>query len=201
MVLVEGQNDRHFVYNLCQRLSFQPEFDVESEANIQKAIFRFATELKGNRTQPLGLIVDADFSAEARKSEIIREIKDEFPVTIRDFTDEGLVVKPENEQKFGIWIWPDNQKNGILEDLYLELVQDDDLLLKEANRVVENLPNIAPIRFKPQHKSKAIVHTWLAWQDNPGSPIGDSIKRSTINLERPVIQKFKTWLQNLYSND
>jgi hypothetical protein len=201
MILVEGDNDRYFLYNLCQRVDFQPTFKVEKEDSIQKTIYRFATELKGNRQQPLGLIVDADFDAENRKLELIEEIRNYYPITLEDFTEEGLIVKPANEEKFGIWIWPDNNENGILEDLYLMLVQDNDLLLNEAKRVVDNLPNIEPIRFKPQHKSKAIVHSWLAWQDNPGSPIGASIQRSVIDLNRPVIHKFKTWLQNLYSND
>ena len=147
------------------------------------------------------MVVDADEDLATRIEQIIKNTKPYFKIEMADFKDNGLIIKPKSEPKFGVWIWPDNQKNGILEDLYLDLVQDEDLLLEESKKVIENIKNIEPWRFKPQHKSKAIVHTWLAWQINPGSPIGSSLKRSTININRPVISNFKFWLQRLYSHD
>jgi hypothetical protein len=201
MILVEGENDQHFLYNLCQKVNFNPVFKVEKVGSLEKAIYRFATDLKGNRQQPLGLIVDADMNLEKRQSENIKEVGKYYTIQKKDFTKTGLIIQPALEQKFGVWIWPDNEKNGILEDLYLQLVQDGDLLLGEAKRVVGNLPNIEPIRFRPQHISKAIVHSWLAWQDNPGAPIGASLQRSNIDLSKPIIQNFKNWLKNLYTND
>lgn len=199
MILVEGNNDEHFIYNLCSRLNFSPVFKVKNCESIELLYKKLQAELDSDRTQPLGIIVDSDENIESRKSEIQKLVKPYYSLTSSDFTPYGLVFNPGNEPKFGVWIWPDNQKNGILEDLYLDLVQDHDALLEESKRVVENLKTIEPWRFKKQHKSKAIVHTWLAWQDNPGSPIGSSVQRTTIVINKPVIDNFKTWLTSLYA--
>jgi len=201
MLLVEGDNDLHFITNLCQKIDFKPFFKIESCKSIDALFSNLESKLDSNRNYPIGIVVDADGDIEKRKSKITEITKAFFKLNNSDFNESGLVIKPELEQKFGVWIWPNNKEEGILEDLFLQLVKDKDLLLEEAKRVVENLPEIEPIRFKPQHKSKAIVHSWLAWQDNPGSPIGASLQRSTMDLTKPIIQNFISWLKNLYKND
>lgn len=201
MILVEGDNDQHFIFNLCERLKFTPVFKVEKCEGDGGLFKKLKGELDSDRTRPLGIVVDADDNLASRIQEIITLTQPYFELQTSDFKQNGLVVKPKGEPKFGVWVWPDNQKNCILEDLFLELVQDKDLLLEESKKVVNHIKTIEPWRFKPQHKSKAIVHTWLAWQDKPGSPIGASLKRSNINLDRLVISNFTSWLSSLYSNN
>jgi hypothetical protein len=60
----------------------------------------------------------------------------------------------------------------MLEDFFssLSFVEADDLWA-HAQRVVQDLP-----RREFRHEVKANVHTWLAWQSNPGQPMGVSIK-------------------------
>lgn len=200
MLIVEGDDDLHFILNLCQKLGFQPEFEIKKAGSVDKAIKQFSLEIK-NRGYPIGLVVDANGNMSERKKQIISSLTKYHQVLEMDFKDKGLIVMPDLDPRFGIWLWPDCSSPGILEDLYLQIVQEEDQLLEEAHRVVDGIAAIEPFRFKPQYKSKAIVHTWLAWQDNPGSPLGASVKRSIINHSHPTIQNFKNWLTRLYSNN
>jgi len=38
--------------------------------------------------------------------------------------------------------------------------------------------------FIPNHKSKAVIHTYLAWQNEPGMPLGQAITARALNPEK-----------------
>jgi hypothetical protein len=50
------------------------------------------------------------------------------------------------------------------------------------------------------HRTKAIVHTWLSWQADPGTPMGFAITKKyfepTINA---TTELFVNWLRALFS--
>ncbi|HST61263.1 MAG TPA: DUF3226 domain-containing protein, partial [Longimicrobium sp.] len=52
-------------------------------------------------------------------------------------------------------------------------------------------------RFSPVHRSKALIHTWLAWQEQPGSPMGQAIGKRDLDAQAPQAQRFVAWLQRL----
>jgi hypothetical protein len=31
--------------------------------------------------------------------------------------------------------------------------------------------------FKPQHRNKAMMHTYFSWQDNPGRPLHSAVRK------------------------
>jgi hypothetical protein len=202
MLIVEGATDQHFILNLAlatkmAEKSFPEPTPLHSR---DKAIKRFISDLKSDRSEPLGLIIDADGSFDNTVTELVKKLPKTENVKPADF-NQGLIFSPPSEPRAGIWIWPDSSKTGILEDLFLELVSQEDPLLKEAHRVVDALPSIEPWRFKAQYRSKAVVHTWLAWQEKPGLPIGTSLNRSPMDLTHPTVSNFKSWLQRLYQHD
>lgn len=202
MLIVEGTTDQHFVLNLLEAIEMEKAGIPwpSKEGSKNEAIDKFLSELQTDRSQPIGLIVDADGDIEATISSLIKKLKKWVDVSPDQFKN-GLVFSPPFEPKAGIWIWPDCERSGILEDLFLDLVKPSDQLLEEAKKVVDRLPAIEPFRFPPQYKSKAIVHTWLAWQKKPGLPIGMSVKTSSMNLTHPTVSNFKSWLQRLYQHD
>ena len=53
--------------------------------------------------------------------------------------------------------------------------------------------------FKPTHKSKAEVHTYLALQDEPGNPMGLAITKKTLDPETKIAQTFINWIKKLYN--
>lgn len=69
---------------------------------------------------------------------------------------------------------PDNHGPGMLEDPLLSLIPSDDPLLAHTRAAVDTLPEQ---RFPEACRAKAHLHTYLAWQSDPGCPPGIAITR------------------------
>ncbi|MEX1363933.1 MAG: DUF3226 domain-containing protein [Nannocystaceae bacterium] len=53
-------------------------------------------------------------------------------------------------------------------------------------------------RFVDAHRSKAVVHTWLAWQRDPGTPLGHATTMRYLDPSRTPAPQFRTWLVDLF---
>jgi hypothetical protein len=91
---------------------------------------------------------------------------------------------------------PNNRPDGMLEDFCSEMIN------VEANATVEQCPTIAETSghtsFKSVHRSKAFVHTYLAWQDKPGRPLGQAITAQTLRNDTATAKAFVKWLTELF---
>ncbi len=93
---------------------------------------------------------------------------------------------------------PDNQLDGTLEDFLKLLVPEGDVLLPYAGQVLDNLPDT---RFTSPHRPKALMHTWLAWQNEPGKPYGQAINAKYLNTDLPMAKTFANWLRRTFFDD
>ena len=100
--------------------------------------------------------------------------------------------------RFGVWIMPNNQFSGMLEDFLIQLIPDDSQRLYELaqNCVSEAARHAAP--FKEVHKKKAEIHTWLAWQDEPGPQLHQAVHHRVLDPEKPESQSFVNWFRSLF---
>lgn len=92
---------------------------------------------------------------------------------------------------------PDNTIPGMLEHFVGFLVPSNDKLWKVAEDILEDVITLDP-RFPKQHKMKAQIHTWLAWQEEPGKPLGQSITKRYFDPSAPHAQQFINWLRELF---
>ena len=91
---------------------------------------------------------------------------------------------------------PDNQLPGKLEDFVARLVRSDDGLLPLAAEATKNIPqNIR--RFSEADLPKAIIHTWLAWQKDPGVRMGTALGNKYLDPQSPIAQTFVEWVRRL----
>ncbi|WP_367881111.1 DUF3226 domain-containing protein [uncultured Duncaniella sp.] len=51
------------------------------------------------------------------------------------------------------------------------------------------------------HREKARIHSWLAWQEIPGTPMGLAITKKYLSTEPPVCQAFIQWLNSLFNQE
>ena len=100
--------------------------------------------------------------------------------------------------RIGIWIMPDNQLNGTLEDFLKFLVPEGDPLLPYAEQTLDKLPYT---RFTSPRRPKALIHTWLAWQNEPGKPYGQAISAKYLNTDLPMAKTFANWLRRTFFDD
>jgi hypothetical protein len=53
--------------------------------------------------------------------------------------------------------------------------------------------------FKQVHLSKAIIHTYLAWCDEPGYPLGKAITARSLPPDKAIANQFTDWLIRLFT--
>ena len=92
---------------------------------------------------------------------------------------------------------PDNRATGILEDFLLFLVPSGSHLMEHVNTSISAIP-ASERRFRTIDEPKAVVHTWLAWQSEPGRPLGTAITARYLDPNVAQVDVFVTWLQELF---
>lgn len=95
---------------------------------------------------------------------------------------------------------PDNRLPGMLEHFIEFLVPPADRLMARAKSAVAEIP-IEDRAFIPAHQIKAEVHTWLAWQEQPGLPFGSAITARLLDGDCLAAQGFVAWLRRLFVDE
>lgn len=198
VLLLEGSDDCNIVKRFCESNGVKGSFGFCNCGNDSRVLAKLNALLKADeRPKVIGVIIDADNNIDARYQEVKNKVSEFYKKIPLNITNKGLVHSENKLPKLGIWIMPNNQNNGALEEFYLELATEIntdfiDNLIKQAKS--ENLTS-----FKPQHRTKAIMHTYFAWQDKPGAPLHSSINKIALNNNAYIAKTFKSWLTKLFS--
>lgn len=202
LLLVEGQEDKHVVWHFCRRHGIDNEalFDVEEAGGFERL-----REDLGQRPKfglhSVWVIVDADESCTDRW----RSLRDVFiklgyPSVPESPSIDGTVLPAIGSlARIGVWLMPDNESPGILEDFLARLIAEGDPLLLLAEKAVDSLP-AAERRFADVKRPKALIHTWLAWQAEPGAPLGQAITRRYLRTDHELPTRFLTWLRSMFES-
>lgn len=196
-LLVEGTDDLHVVSSLLKRHSFPEVFAIKEKGGIDEVLRVLPVQLKGSAVSAVGVMIDADQNLGARWQSV-RKIAESagFAAVPDNPPADGLVLVQASLPRFGAWLMPDNQIIGMLEDFVAKLIPENDTLWAHASATVEALGTNA--KFKSQHKCKAQIHTWLAWQEDPGTPMGLSITKKYLDAGSPNCGDFLLWLRRLF---
>ena len=152
--------------------------------------------------QRIGIVVDADVNLKSRWNSIVSILKKtgKYDCEAIELPQDGLILEPTDNTypKVGIWLMPDNNQNGMLEDFMTALATPDDALMKKSEDVLTEIETEGIQKYKPVHRSKAKIHTYLAWQDAPGRPMGQAITANILNADSELAVKFAEWLKKLF---
>ena len=111
----------------------------------------------------------------------------------------GLVLTNAENKKAGVWIMPDNNLNGMLEDFVSFLVPPQDQLLQIAHDTLGNIEQQQLHKYAAVHKSKAVIHSWLSWQEIPGTPMGLAITKKYLTTDGETCTRLIQWLNDLFN--
>ena len=93
---------------------------------------------------------------------------------------------------------PKNADNGYLEHFIENLIEKDDWVLSEAKDKVDELLTKDDCRFTEVKKQKAVIYSWLAWQESPGLPFSTAMKSKSLNAPAEMAQPFLNWIKNTF---
>jgi hypothetical protein len=199
VLLVEGDNDCHVVMALCKAHQVPETFGIYqcgSDVGVLKRLNALIS--RPDPPSAIGILLDADNSAKSRWDSIQSKLRN-YSYALPTHPDiYGTVSESDVEEpKLGFWIMPNNQNSGMLEDFCAELA--DPASLAVAREAVKQAVAMQATTFKEVHHSKAVIHTYLAWQDEPGYPLGKSITSQALRSRTEIAIKFTDWLKCLFA--
>jgi len=214
-LLVEGDSDKGFFGQVCQSLNLNPQIvvtpkDCQGRKNSKQDVFKqieiLIKDFDDGKLERLAIIIDADY----------RQVNsiDGYENTVKSVEDivkkAGFYLKNKNLNKIGglifehddgfkdlgLWIMPNNQDEGMLEDFIKCCVANgEQLLFSHAIKIVSELDKP---KFK-HRRTKAEVATWLAWQKVPGHGLYSTMTHSLIDETNPLFQELNNWLKHIFS--
>lgn len=192
-LLVEGNDDMHVIMALCQKFSITENFEIIDCKGIDKLFAQVPIRLKQSGFETLGIIIDADTGIKSRWSTLQSIFLKQVIILPDEIPNDGLILKT-NSLTIGVWIMPNNDLNGMLEDFISFLIPKEDKLLPVANQTLEAIEKEKLNKYIPAHKSKALIHSWLSWQEDPGTPMGLAITKKFLTTQEEICKKLISWL-------
>ncbi len=156
------------------------------------------TRLQSPRTTHLRIIIDADEDYIGAWKFIKTFCKDLISNLPERAPSEGFIGQfRERGILFGVWIMPNNQENGMFEDLLLAAFKPGKQPLKEHSKSFVVQGKELGAYYNPLHRSKAIINAWIALEE-PGKPLWREPVFNTFDLRSSSLQPFVTWFRKLY---
>jgi hypothetical protein len=196
-LVVEGEDDYHVLGALLRRHRLRDCCVVESQEGVDRVLGELDATIRFTASGKLGIIVDADIGVAARWQRIRDVLRAVDYTNVPDQPDPmGTVIAAEGIlPRFGAWMMPDNAAQGALEDFIAALIAPDDCLWPHAQETIRTLPER---RFGESAAPKALMHTWLAWQEEPRLPYGLAITKRYLDGDHDKAQALMAWVQRLF---
>ncbi len=201
VLIVEGTEDEHVIKHICGSRGLQELDRVTPYGGVDPLLEAVPTELRASNEpgDAVGIVVDANSDVEARWEDVGGRFEEAgYPNVPAAPDPAGTVLEPPAGSllpRTGVWLMPDNRTPGILEDFLRFLVPSPDSLFDHAKASVDSLPDR---RFAVSDEPKALIHTWLAWQREPGRPYGTAITARYLDPDVPQVDVLVEWLRRLF---
>jgi hypothetical protein len=194
-LLVEGPDDLHSVIHLMARSGFNWDDEstvrpfVSPEGGVPKLLRSVPVALKGNYKR-VGVILDANSSLVDRWAQI-RNLAVRADVVLPESPQpEGTIVDGRQPgSRVGIWLMPDNSSPGALENFLSQLVPAEHPVWVYADEATVEARQRGARCLEKDHV-KSVLHTWLAWQEEPGLPFGTALKAGIFEADSENARRF-----------
>ncbi len=207
LLLVEGKDDERVVHHLCEHHRVLKNFTVDDCGSVTQVLNDFPSHLRAygvgvHRT--VGVLIDANTRLLPRWNSLRQHLEEAgYPPPPANPPKAGFTADPpaadvRSLPRVGVWLMPDNKGRGALEDFLCSMTGEQTRpLLEHARQSIAAIP--AGHRLFPQKdQAKALLHTFLAWQQEPGKPFGTAIKAGYLDPSAPQVVEFVEWLRRLF---
>ena len=217
LLLVEGQDDQHFIQQLWNKHYYQkqskslfytnqkPPFSILDKKGAPSLISGITEEIDVPDREVLGILVDADNDLNEQWKKIAHELKTatKHPQAIPKHPDPmGTIInnykigKSKRELRIGVWLMPDNASPGELEDFAVKMVPDNDPVWPLSKEYIQNIPKQYR-KFDCDKTPRAELYAWLATNKDPGR-MGSAIKAEDLTLNNQPSETLLKWLSELF---
>ena len=204
LLVVEGQNDEHLVLHLCRQAD--PELGDKFEFRNAQGRMGVINSVRNLVNQPdltgVGFVLDGDESPQEHWRQVIERIVVAYPDLELPATPErsGTIIAEDpnvGNPRIGLWVMPDNQTAGELEDFVVQMIPESDPVWPQSQDYITGIP-LADRKFADNKITKSEVHAWLAARRFPGL-MGIAVREGDLTTDNPLCQRFLAWLNRLFT--
>lgn len=212
ILLVEGDADRNFFLQILKKVDLDadvkvaPPKDLGGTHNTKGGVFNhlpiLLNQMMDGSVSRLAAVVDADsiingggYQEAVRMADAIMA---PLGFSLVSKLSDGLIFNHNDGlADFGLWVMPNNHDEGMLEDWVKRCVSPNETeLFAHAEAAVAALPQ--PQKFKPIHRTKAEVATWLAWQKKPGHGLYWAVHDDLLDNTSALYKDLDAWLKQIF---
>lgn len=205
VLIVEGNDDEHVVWHIADKDGSTLEFSIlPPKRGIDPLLKAIERDIKVAGREAIGILADANDDRDARWQAVTDRIRRAgLGIEPPAHPDPAGTIIPgaARRPRVGIWLMPDNQSPGELEDFVAAMIPDGDPVWPRAetyiSEIIRDIP-MPPRKFTEKKVQKAKVHAWLAARENP-RPMGAAIGARDLGVDVPLCQSFADWLQRLFA--
>ena len=200
LLYVEGSDDEHAIRHLLIRRGFDPQ-DLPCFENLegkQRVLEAIDIAVGVGTGKSLGFVMDANDSPQDTWRAVTARLKKVGVQVPKEIPEGGFVGESKDYgARVGVWLMPDNRKTGALEDFLRDLIEEADPLFIHAKDSAREAKQHGA-RYSERDYLKAVLHTWLAWQEEPGYPYGKAIKARYFGANSATGKRFINWFRNVF---
>lgn len=191
LFLVEGKTDEIIVREVLRKLQIS-DVSFAGGEGIDKLLAELTAFIKRSNAMSIGIIVDANKNLEKRWESIRNRLnRSDLEIELPDAPSRHGVIQKLENQNFGVWVMPNNQDNGMLEDFVKEMIPDDDAWRLAVDYIERAKDSGLQIK-----ESKSLVYAWLAIID-PGRYLGTAFGAGKFKFDTANYKNFENWIRDL----
>lgn len=205
VLLVEGQDDKHVIQHIIDRQDLNLDVGIVDLGGIEPLLAAIPTKVDASDRQVVGIVADANDNLAGRWQAISGRLGQsnrlqQAPVELPQQLPLAGTIIPEDPRRprIGVWLMPDNQSPGELEDFVADLIPRGDSVWPRATGYIDGIPQ-EERKFKEGKVQRARVHAWLAAREKPRL-MGAAIGAGDLDVSVESCQTFATWLRDLFAN-
>ena len=204
----------HFCNKMTVPLDISPCEESDNDDKATATLKKFQAKIIDANSKIVGLVLDNDGSNRSIQiHEVICRVKKErkkkanidicwkLEQNYNILTPGGFIAEPANldTPRIGCWLMPDNKNSGMLETFLATLIPEKRHgLYGHAKEATQKAKKNFEAPYKDCHEDKATMHTYLAWQDEPGKPFGLAFDQRSFDYQNPHAKSFVDWIKTLF---
>jgi uncharacterized protein DUF3226 len=201
-LIVEGRDDQWSIIALTTRNGWDWNHPapylpyIDNAEGVENALDAIEVSV---RTYPrVGIVLDADIVPMDRWNAVRGRLAPSGLPLPESPAADGTIVEGHGK-RVGVWLMPDNQNPGKLEDFLAVLIPPGDRCWPWAEQATRKAREEHGASFSTPDSIKAQIHTWLSWQAEPGLPFGTAITAATFAHDATLATTFVRWMTQLYT--
>lgn len=195
VLLVEGRDDEEIVRRLRDRHQQVPAFSILDKRGYPSLRDSIVPEIQAPGRHAVGILVDANDDLSARWQSVADRLREGGHLAPSSPDGAGTII--DGRPRIGIWLMPDNEVGGEVEEFVARMIPDADSVWPLSQRYVQGICT-EHRKFKEKKIRRAQVHAWLATRKDPRQ-MGLAIAARDLEVNGVLCQRFVDWLTRLFS--